>query len=54
LQTTKQAVAHRVPTDTCQTDSIDPDLARIHAVWDRLPEPLKVGIMALVEAAVGE
>jgi hypothetical protein len=29
------------------------DLARIAATWDRLPEAIKVGLLALVEAAVG-
>ena len=34
--------------DTCQ---IDPDLARINALWDRLPAVVKAGIVAMVQAA---
>jgi hypothetical protein len=34
--------------DTCQTD---PDLARIVAAWDRLPEAVRAGIVAMVRAA---
>jgi hypothetical protein len=36
--------------DTCQTD---PDLARIVNAWDRLPEAVRAGIVAMVRAAVG-
>jgi hypothetical protein len=41
-------VAHRVPTDTCQTD---PDLATVITAWDRLPEAVRAGIAAMVKAA---
>ncbi len=30
-----------------------PDLARVVATWDRLPEAIKAGILALVQAAGG-
>jgi len=30
-----------------------PDLARVVAAWDRLPEAIKAGILALVQAAGG-
>jgi hypothetical protein len=30
-----------------------PDLARVAAAWDRLPEAIKAGILALVQAAGG-
>ncbi len=39
---------------TSRADSrndIGPDLARLFAAWPTLPEPLKVGILAMVEAA---
>jgi hypothetical protein len=29
------------------------DLARVVAAWDRLPEAIKAGILALVQAAGG-
>jgi hypothetical protein len=34
--------------DTCQTD---PDLAAVVAAWDRLPEAVRAGIVAMVKAA---
>jgi hypothetical protein len=34
--------------DTCQTD---PDLATIIDAWDRLPETVRAGIVAMVKAA---
>jgi hypothetical protein len=37
-----------LPTDTCQTD---PELAEIVAAWDRLPEAVRAGIVAMVKAA---
>jgi hypothetical protein len=36
-------------TDTCQTD---PDLAAVISAWDRLPEAVRAGIVAVVKAAV--
>jgi hypothetical protein len=41
-------VATPLPCDTCQTD---PDLAAIIDAWDRLPEAIRAGIMAMVRAA---
>ena len=41
-------VAHRMPTDICQTD---PDLAVVIDAWDRLPEAVRAGIVAIVQAA---
>jgi hypothetical protein len=35
-------------TDTCQTD---PDLATVVNAWDRLPEAIRAGIVAMVQAA---
>jgi hypothetical protein len=34
--------------DTCQTD---PDLATVVNAWDRLPEAVRAGILAMVKAA---
>jgi hypothetical protein len=34
--------------DTCQ---IDPDLATVVHAWDRLPEAVRAGIVAMVKAA---
>jgi hypothetical protein len=33
--------------------SNDPDLALVNAAWDRLPEAVKAGIVAMVKAASG-
>jgi hypothetical protein len=30
---------------------VDPDLLRLLEAWPTLPEPLKVGIMAMIDAA---
>jgi hypothetical protein len=35
-------------TDTCQTD---PDLAAVVDAWDRLPEAVRAGIVAMARAA---
>jgi hypothetical protein len=43
------ALAHHLPTDTCQ---IDPDLGDVVAAWPALPEAIKTGILAMVKAAV--
>jgi hypothetical protein len=32
----------------------DPDLALVNAAWDRLPEAVKAGIVAMVKAAAGK
>jgi hypothetical protein len=37
-------------TDTCRTD---PDLAAVIDAWDRLPEAVRAGIVAMVKAASG-
>ena len=37
--------------DTCQTD---PDLAPVVNAWDRLPEAVRAGIVAMVRAASGK
>jgi hypothetical protein len=42
-------LARTHPTDTCQTN---PDLAVVIAAWDRLPEAVRAGIVAMVKAAV--
>jgi hypothetical protein len=39
--------------DTCQTASADADLAAVIDAWDRLPEAVRAGIVALVKAAAG-
>jgi hypothetical protein len=44
-------VAHQVPTDKCQTDSVDPDLALVNARWGQLSAAVKAGIVAMVRAA---
>jgi hypothetical protein len=41
-------VSHHIPTDSCQ---IDPDLAAVIEAWDRLPEAVRAGIVAMVKAA---
>jgi hypothetical protein len=38
-------------TDACQTDS---DLASVIDAWDRLPEAVRAGIVAMVRAAAGK
>jgi hypothetical protein len=42
-------LSHTLPT----SDGQDPELALIVGAWDRLPQPLKAGIVAMVRAAVG-
>jgi hypothetical protein len=37
-----------LPTDACKTD---PDLAAVVEAWTELPEAIKAGILAMVEAA---
>jgi hypothetical protein len=44
-------VADHLPNDTCRTY---PDLAAVVAVWPKLPESLRAGIVAMVKAAAGK
>jgi len=37
-----------LPNDTCKTD---PDPAAVIDAWDRLPEAIRAGIVAMVKAA---
>jgi hypothetical protein len=46
--THQQPLAHTLPTSRGQ----DPDLALIVDVWDRLPENVRDGIVAIVKAAL--
>ncbi len=48
LRQPSRAVAHLLPTDTCQKY---PDLAAVIEAWPNLPEALKAGIVAMVKAA---
>ena len=41
----------RLATDACQTN---PDLAAVVDAWDRLPEAVRAGIVAMVKAASGK
>jgi hypothetical protein len=41
-------VSLHFPSDNRKTD---PELASVIAAWDRLPAPIRAGIMALVRAA---
>ena len=43
-------VSHHLPTDTCKTD---PALTAVVAVWPKLPEAIRAGILAMVRAASG-
>jgi hypothetical protein len=43
-------VSHSFPTDTRQSDL---DLATVVEAWDRLPEAIRAGIMAIVTASSG-
>jgi hypothetical protein len=49
LEDSTPLIAHHLPVDTCQTD---PDLAAVIDAWDRLPEAVRAGIVAMVRAAV--
>ena len=42
--------SHHIPTDNCQND---PELTAVIEAWDRLPEAVRAGIVAMVKAAVG-
>ena len=50
LRIATQATGHQLATDTRQAD---PDLATVINAWDRLPEPVRAGIVAMVKAAAG-
>jgi hypothetical protein len=43
-----EPLSHHFPTDIRQTD---PDLATVVNAWDRLPEAVRAGVMAMVKAA---
>jgi hypothetical protein len=45
-----EPTSHHFPTDIRQTE---PDLATVVDAWDRLPEAVKAGIVAMVKAAGG-
>jgi hypothetical protein len=51
LRRVSHAVAHQLPTDTCQ---IEPDLAAVVAAWPELPEAIRAGIVAMVKSASGQ
>jgi hypothetical protein len=44
----RRSLAPSLLNDTCQTD---PDLARIVDAWPSLPDAIRAGILAMVEAA---
>ena len=48
LRFSTPAVSHHFPTDTCKND---PGLAAVIEAWDRLPEAIRAGILAMVKAA---
>jgi len=48
LRLAHESIAHHLPTDACKTD---PDLAAVVEAWTELPEAIKAGILAMVEAA---
>ena len=50
LRISPPSVGHHLATDACQTDS---DLASVIDAWDRLPEAVRAGIVAMVRAAGG-
>jgi hypothetical protein len=41
------------PLEVVPAPHLPPELARVVAAWDRLPDAIKVGIIALVQAAGG-
>ncbi len=47
LRIATSPVSHHIPTDSCHRD---PDLTAVIQAWDRLPEAIKAGIMAMVNA----
>jgi hypothetical protein len=44
------SLAHHLPTDTCR---LNPDLAIVIETWEKLPEPVRAGIVAMVKATSG-
>jgi hypothetical protein len=48
LRHAPSVVSHHIPTDTCQNN---PELAAVIRYWDRLPEAIRAGIVAMVKAA---
>ncbi len=48
LRQSPRQVAEHLPNDTCKTDS---DLAAVVEAWPDLPEAIKAGILAMVEAS---
>jgi hypothetical protein len=48
LDRINERFSHRVPTDTCKTDR---DLVAVIDAWPTLPEALRAGIVAMVNAA---
>jgi hypothetical protein len=40
--------SHYIPTDNCQRD---PNLAAVIEAWERVPEAVRAGIVAMVKAA---
>jgi hypothetical protein len=47
----KNQGASEIPAALPVSFPSDPNLARLIAAWPTLPEPLKVGILAMVETA---
>jgi hypothetical protein len=41
------------PPGAVSGPDLPPDLGRVVAAWDRLPDAIKAGILALVQAASG-
>ena len=48
MRVSTPSVGHHLAIDACQTD---PDLAIVADAWDRLPEAVRAGIVAMVKAA---
>ena len=48
LRIADPSVGHHLATDTC------PDLATVVDAWDRLPEAVRAGIVAMVKASTRE
>lgn len=41
------------PPGAVSSSQLPPELARVIAAWDRLPNAIKAGVLALVKAAGG-
>jgi hypothetical protein len=48
LRLSKAAIAHSLPNDTCNGS----DLTAVVEAWDRLPDVIKAGIVAMVRTAL--